>query len=127
MGDALLPIGIILSIGIALGTVVFILIAARLRRTARKSSELEEVRDMNVQAMGYIYRLEMALQEAANKLNVKVDWDQLDKPAILDRKYLANKAITEGNREIQELASALAHMQEQLKGILPQLPTKEPK
>jgi hypothetical protein len=53
-------VGAIATLGVALSAVAFLamigvgLIAARLRRTARKSSELEEVRDMNIAAMGYM-------------------------------------------------------------------------
>jgi HAMP domain-containing protein len=124
-------VGAIATLGVALSAVAFLamigvgLIAARLRRTARKSSELEEVRDMNIAAMGYIYRLEMAIQEACNRAGVDVDWVKLNKPEILDRKFLAEKAKSEGNREIQEMVATIAAMQEQIKGLMPQFPKKD--
>jgi hypothetical protein len=125
VGDALATIGVVVSLGVAFATVVVALIIARLRRVARKNSELEELRDMNLKAMGYIYRLEMAFQEACQRLGVDPDWVKLDKPDILRRQYLAEKALNEGNREIAELAAALAAIQEQLGRHFPQLPTKE--
>jgi hypothetical protein len=122
---ALATWGILVSILAFLTLIVIALIVARLRRTARKSSELEELRDMTLAAMGYIYRVEVALQQAANKLGVDVDWAALDKPEVLDRKFLVAKARDEGNREIQDLMNAVTTIQEQLKGYVPQLPTKE--
>lgn len=125
MGGALATIGLIVSLGLGVATVVGALIVARLRRVARRSSELEELRDMNLAAMGYIYRIEWAFQEACQKLGVNPDWKQLDKPAILNRQYLKEKAINEGNREIAALTEAIREIQEQLKGNFPQLPTKD--
>jgi HAMP domain-containing protein len=122
---ALATLGAVLSVTAFLVAIVVGLIVARLRRTVRKSSELEELRDMHLAAMGYIFRIEMALQEAANRAGVTVDWDSLDKPEILDRKFLAKKAKEEGNREIQDLVSTVNAMQEQLKGLIPQFPMKE--
>jgi hypothetical protein len=112
-------LGLAVSVGTAIGLVVVALIAARSRRTARKNSELEELREMNLAAMGYIYRVEMAYQQACNRLGVGVDWEALKKPRILNRQYLAEKAINEGNREIADLVSAVTHMQEQMKLVLP--------
>lgn len=112
-------LGVAVSIGMAIGVVVVALIAARSRRTARKNSELEELREMNLAAMGYIYRIEMAYQQACNRLNINVDWETLQKPNILNRQYLAEKAINEGNREIQDLVAAVTRIQEQMKITLP--------
>jgi hypothetical protein len=124
---SLVSLGVLLSILAFIGAVVFALTVARLRRSSRKNAELEELREMNIAAMGYIYRLEFALQEAANLSGRSVDKQALAKPEILDRKYLAEKARTEGNREMQELVATVTAMQEQLKAFVPHLPTKEPK
>lgn len=124
MGD-IATLGIVVSIAAFLAMIVVGLVAVRFRRVARKSSELEELRDMTVAAMGYIYRVELALQQAANEAGVEVDWDALKKPEILDRKYLVKKARDEGNREIQELFSTVSAIQEQLKVHIPNL-TKPP-
>lgn len=112
-------LGLAVSVGMALGVVVVALIAARSRRTARKNSELEELREMNLAAMGYIYRIEMGYQQACNRLGISVDWEALQKPKILNRQYLAEKAINEGNREIQDLVAAVTRIQEQIKLTLP--------
>lgn len=112
-------LSIAVSLGIAFGVIVVSLIAARSRRTARKNSELEELREMNLAAMGYIYRVEMAYQQACNRLSINVDWDALQKPKILNRQYLAEKAINEGNREIQDLVTAVTRIQEQIKLTMP--------
>ena len=124
MGE-LAALGIIVSVSAFFGTIVIALISARARRTARKNSELEELRELHLAAMGYIFTLEMAYQEACSRLGIKADWKALDKPEILNRKFLAEKAIEEGNQEFKELAAAIAAIQEQLKGNFPTLPTKE--
>src|ERR1044072_1995332 len=108
-----------------LATIVVGLMIARLRRVSKRNSDLEEVREVNIAAMGYIYRIEMAFQEACHRLGAEPDWASLDKPEILKRSFLAKKARDEGNQEIAALAATLADIQEQLKGKLPQLPMKE--
>ena len=124
MGE-LATLGIIVSIAAFLGTIVVALISARARRIGRKNSELEELRELHLAAMGYIFTLERAYQEACSRLGIKADWEALDKPEILNRKFLAEKAIAEGNEEFKEMAAALAAIQEQLKERFPMLPTKE--
>jgi hypothetical protein len=125
VGDALAIIGIAISVGVSLALVVVSLIVARLRRVSRRSSELEDMRDMHLAAMAYIFTLEKAYQEACFSLGNKPDWGALDKPDILKRSFLAKKAVDEGNREIAELIAAFTAIQEQLKANLPQRSTED--
>jgi hypothetical protein len=125
VGDALAVVGLAVSLGIGLVSVVVVLMIARIRRVSKRNSDLEEVREMNVAAMGYIFRVELAIQEACHRLGTEPDWAALDKPEILKRSFLARKAQDEGNKEIAELVAIVSQLQEQLKGTIPQLPTKE--
>lgn len=126
MGNSLVGLGVAVSLGVMLACLVVILMIARLRRTTRKNSELEELRGVNLAAMGYIFRLESAYQEVCLHFKTPPNWEALDKPEILQRSFLVKKAAEEGNREIAELASIVSQMQEVMRVHLPPPPQPPP-
>ena len=85
-----------------LTTVLFViggLITIRTRRLSTEAKELRELREMNRAAMSYIYDLEMAIDEVSRRSGIKLA--AMDKPEILKRSYLEQKAQESGNPEIQ--------------------------
>jgi hypothetical protein len=76
--------GLLFAIGSLLGI--------RLRWLSREARDRRELREMNVEAMGYIYDMEMALVEASKALGRKIT---VEKPEILKRSFLEAKAAQE--------------------------------
>lgn len=89
------------------------LVTIRTRRLSREATELRELREFNVASMGYIYSLEMAIQQIQHKYPITV---KVEKPEILTKSYIEERAETTQNSELQQLT-----------GILQLLSTQAPK
>lgn len=97
-----------------LGTVIALLsallfaigsvIAIRQKRLSQEARDLRELRETNVEAMGYIYDLELAIREASKELGRRII---VEKPEILKASFLEAKAKTEGNHALQDLAETI--------------------
>lgn len=84
----------------AIGSVV----AIRQKRLSQEAKDLRELRETNVEAMGYIYDLELAIREASRELGRKIT---VDKPDILKASFLEAKAEKEGNNALQDMANTI--------------------
>jgi hypothetical protein len=84
------------------------LFTIRQRRRSREVTELRGLRDFNVAAMGYIYSLEMAIQEIQHKYPIRV---KVEKPDILTQSYVEKRAESTQNTELQQMKDIMALLQ----------------
>lgn len=98
----------------ALGTAIALLsallfaigsvLAIRQKRLSQEAKDLRELRETNIEAMGYIYDLELAMLQASKELGRKI---VVEKPEILKVSFLEAKAEREGNHALQDLAETI--------------------
>jgi hypothetical protein len=110
-------LGAIGTIVSALVTILFgigSVIGIRQRRLTKKAQDLRELREMNLEAMKYIYQLEYAFNELSVEYGVKLNFT---KPDILKKSYLEKKAATEKNNELQQIAQVLEELGKRVEKI----------
>jgi hypothetical protein len=101
----------------AIGTIVSLLvtllfglgsvIGIRQRRLTKEAQDLRELREMNLEAMKYIYQLEFAFNELSTQYGVRLNFT---KPDILKKSYLERKAVTDKNNEFKNVAKVLEEL-----------------
>jgi hypothetical protein len=110
-------LGAIGTIVSALVTILFgigSVIGIRQRRLTKEAQDLRELREMNLEAMKYIYQLEHAFNELSVEYGVKLNFT---KPDILKKSYLEKKAATEKNNELQQVAQVLEELGKRVEKI----------
>jgi hypothetical protein len=101
----------------AIGTIVSLLvtllfglgsvIGIRQRRLTKEAQDLRELREMNLEAMKYIYKMEFAFTELSVKYGVELNFT---KPDILKKSYLEKKAASDKNNEFEKVAKVLEEL-----------------
>lgn len=107
--------GSVVSILTFLLTAIVGIIGVRTRRLSQEAKEKRELREMNLAAMNYIYHLEMAAQELANRTGVKIN---VEKPKILMTSYLEVIAGAKDNSALSEMAEVMSQLEKDGKNIL---------
>jgi hypothetical protein len=101
------------EIGSAVSLLTFVLFVAislagvRTRRLSREARELREIREINVDALRYIYNLEIAADQAAQVAGVTLN---VEKPESLKRSYLIERAGD--NSELSHMADVAKMLQQ---------------
>ena len=100
-------IGTIVSLLVTLLFGIGSVIGIRQRRLTKEAQDLRELREMNLEAMKYIYQLEFAFNELGAQHGVKLNFT---KPEILKKSYLEKKAATDKNNEFEQVAKVLEEL-----------------
>jgi len=100
-------IGTIVSLLVTLLFGIGSVVGIRQRRLSKEAQDLRELREMNLEAMKYIYQMEFAFAEISAEYGVKLNFT---KPDILKKSYLEKKAATDKNNEFEQVAKVLEEL-----------------
>lgn len=107
-------IGTIVSLLVTLLFGIGSIVGIRQRRLSKEAQDLRELREMNLEAMRYIYQLEFAFNELGVQYGVKLTFT---KPDILKKSYLEKKAASDKNNEFGQVAKVLEELGKRVEKI----------
>lgn len=100
-------IGTIVSLLVTLLFGIGSVIGIRQRRLSKEAQDLRELREMNLEAMKYIYQMERAFTQISGEYGLEFNFK---KPDILKKSYLEKKAASEKNTELEQVAKVMEEL-----------------
>lgn len=91
------------------------LVTVRVKWLSREARDKRELREVNIEAFGYIYDLERALQEASHALGRKI---VVEKPEILKSSYLEKKGESNASNAVLEMAEIVKKLHQDGKNVI---------